>query len=139
MSICRDRHGRGRRGVLMPPTLPGSLTRSQFFDMLVIANARSIRKGFPSVADWEFAVEDVPPSDPAPWERQAPVLARTFTGRAGSGLKPRVVLYRIPLSVRASNRRDLAKIIRLALVDQIASALGIAPTDVDPGYDPNGF
>ncbi|MDK8098924.1 MAG: metallopeptidase family protein [Winkia neuii] len=139
MSIRRDRHGRGRRGILLSPQLPGALTRAQLFDRAVVANARSLAAGFPTISDWEFAVEDVPPSDPAPWERQIPVLARTFTGSRGSGLKPRVVLYRIPLSSRASNQKELTKLIRLVLVDQIASTLSIPPDEVDSDFDPNGF
>ncbi|KWZ73047.1 hypothetical protein HMPREF3198_01405 [Winkia neuii] len=50
-----------------------------------------------------------------------------------------MVLYRIPLSSRASNQKELTKLIRLVLVDQIASTLSIPPDEVDSDFDPNGF
>src|ERR1700710_1614204 len=65
----RDRHGRGIRGPLLPQALPLSLPRAERFDGLVLDAAERLdQRWSEQLAEVEFAVEDVPPSDPAPWE-----------------------------------------------------------------------
>ena len=62
----RDRHGRGLRGPLVPPHLPAWRTRAERFDELVVAAADDLARHCPQVGSIQFAVEEVPPSDPAP-------------------------------------------------------------------------
>ena len=84
------------------------------------------------LAGTEFAVEEVPPSSPAPWEHGAVPLGRYFP--ADAGLPPRVVVYRRPVVTRAVDEHDLADLVRDVLVEQVAHLLGHAPEDIDPEY-----
>ncbi|MDR1800194.1 MAG: metallopeptidase family protein [Bifidobacteriaceae bacterium] len=128
----RDRRGRGLRGPLMPPALPGALSRSQRFDEHVrAAMARLSRTWHKQLAGVEVAVEQVPPSDAARWEDSAP-LARAFP--AAAGLPARIVLYRAPIEARAQPGRDLGILVLDVLVEEVAQLLGRDPQDIDPGY-----
>lgn len=133
----RDRHGRGLRGPLAWPPVPAMATRAEEFDELVLDAATRIeqRLGKP-LGDAEFAVEDVPPSDPAPWESSDVPLGRLF---AAQGKMPaRIVVYRRPVETRATDPRELAALINDVVVEQAASLLGVDPRELDAGYDPDG-
>lgn len=84
------------------------------------------------LAGTEFAVEEVPPSAPAPWESGGVPLGRYFPSDAG--LSARIVVYRRPVVGRAADTADLADLVRDVLVEQVAHLLAKAPEDVDPGY-----
>lgn len=127
----RDAHGRGPRRPLLPSTLPGHRTRSEVFDELAADGAERLAERWS--ARWgnvEFGVEDVPPSDPAPWERGVP-LGRVFPGEYGA--PTRVVLYRRPLEQRAS-AEDLPGLVRDILAEQVGHVLSMRPDEVDPDY-----
>jgi predicted Zn-dependent protease with MMP-like domain len=133
----RDRHGRGLRGPMAWPPVPAMGTRAEQFDELVLDAATRIeqRLGRP-LGDAEFAVEDVPPSDPAPWESSDVPLGRLF---AAQGKMPaRIVLYRRPVETRAADSLELAALINDVVVEQVASLLGVDPRELDTGYDPDG-
>ncbi|MHB8187198.1 MAG: metallopeptidase family protein [Dermatophilaceae bacterium] len=133
----RDRHGRGLRGPMAWPPVPAMATRTEEFDELVLDAATRIeqRLGKP-LGDAEFAVEDVPPSDPAPWESSDVPLGRLF---AAQGKMPaRIVVYRRPVETRATDARELAALINDVVVEQVASLLGVDPRELDAGYDPDG-
>src|SRR5665647_2246217 len=99
----RGRHGRGLRGPMAWPPVPAMATRAEQFDELVLDAAARIeqRLGRP-LGDAEFAVEDVPPSDPAPWESSDVPLGRLFAAQgkmparqtAGPGAHPRTPTVR---------------------------------------------
>src|SRR5664280_1375816 len=75
----RDRHGRGQRGPMAWPPVPAMATRAERFDELVLdAAGRMEHHAGSAMGDLEFAVEDVPPSDPAPWESSDVPLGRLF-------------------------------------------------------------
>ncbi len=118
------------RGPLAHPPVPVMATRAQAFDDLVL----DIAHGFRGVlgrrwTDVEFAVEDVPPSDPAGWEDGVP-LARMWPAQ---GLLPaRIVLYRRPVEVAAQGV-ERAIIVHRVLIEQIALLLGVDPEEIDPG------
>ena len=133
----RDRHGRGLRGPMAWPAVPAMATRAEQFDELVLDAAARIeqRLGRP-LGDAEFAVEDVPPSDPAPWESSDVPLGRLF---AAQGKMPaRIVVYRRPVETRATDSRELAALVNDVVVEQAASLLGVDPRELDAGYDPDG-
>lgn len=129
----RDRRGRGPRGPLMPSTMPAFRTRAERFDDLVLDAVERLERRWTRQLDGtEFAVEDVPPSNPAPWEHGGVPLGRYFP--ADAGLPARIVVYRRPVESRASDPGDLADLVRDVVVEQVAHLLGRAPEDVDPGY-----
>lgn len=127
----RDRHGRGLRGPLLPPILPAWRTRAERFDELVTSAADDLARDWPQIARIQFAVEEVPPSDPAPWERGA-VLGRGFAAEPRAGLPARMVVYRRPVTSRAADEEELADLVRRVVVEQVALMLGRGPEEIDP-------
>jgi predicted Zn-dependent protease with MMP-like domain len=129
----RDRRGLGLRGTLLPTTAPAYRTRAERFDDLVLDAVEELERRWSRQMDGtEFAVEDVPPSGPAPWEHGGVPLGRYFP--ADAGLPARIVVYRRPLEARATDALDLADLVHDVVVEQVAHLLGRAPEDVDPGY-----
>ncbi|MEE1649595.1 metallopeptidase family protein [Brachybacterium sp. J144] len=128
----RDRHGRGRRFDLIPPHLPGYRTRREVFDDLVAESGATLAERFPRrLAHLRVLVEEVPPTDPAPWEDAAVLLGRALP--ATREHPPRAILYRRPIQTRCASEEDLEALVRQVLSEQVGSLLGIAPEDVDPG------
>jgi len=127
----RDRRGRGMRGPLAWPPVPAMLTRAERFDDLVLDSADRLRPLLGQrYAATEFAVEDVPPTDPAPWEAQEAPLGRLI---GPQGRTPhRVVVYRRPIEARARDEADLGDLIHSVVVEQVAALLGVPPSEVDP-------
>lgn len=121
----------------MPATVPAARTKAEIFDDLVLdAVERLERSHAKELSGVEFAVEDVPgeldgyESDVLE-DRQVP-LARLVPGRPGrQGVPPRIVLYRRPLELRASDRDGLADLVHDVLIEQVANLLGIDPDDLD--------
>ncbi|HEY3436784.1 MAG TPA: metallopeptidase family protein [Actinotalea sp.] len=129
----RDRRGRGIRGQVVPQTLPAYRTRAERFDDHVLAAVERLeRRWARQLEGTEFGVEEVPPSQPAPWEHGGVPLGRYFP--ADAGLPARIVVYRRPLETRSVDEADLADLVRDVLVEQVAHLLARAPEDVDPGY-----
>lgn len=116
------------------PPVPAMATRAEAFDELVLdAASRMEHHAGSALADVQFAVEDVPPSDPAPWESSDVPLGRLF---AAQGKMPaRIVVYRRPVETRTTDARELAALINDVVVEQVASLLGVDPRDLDAGYD----
>ncbi|PWH05148.1 hypothetical protein DEO23_13775 [Brachybacterium endophyticum] len=127
----RDRHGRGLRGELLPPHLPGHRSRREEFDDTVLEAARMLVEKYPRrLEHLEVAVEEVPMSDPAPWEESSVALGRAFP--ADRDHAPRVVLFRRPIQTRCALPGELELLVRQVLADQVGSLLHLAPEDVDP-------
>ena len=116
----------------MPPGMPATQTRGEKLlacvEMLERAWASELRKV-------EFAVEDIPPSEPAPWERGV-ALGRYFAADPVAGLGHRIVLYRRAIEARTDGPDQLREMIRDVVVEQVASLLGRPPEEIDPGYRP---
>lgn len=126
-----DRHRAVPRSPLLLPGHPGWRNRKQRFDELAIAIIHQLNSTNDRVADVEFAVEEVPPSDPSPWEPSV-ALGRSFPGH---GRVPgRVVLYRMPIITRARTRPELVHILRNVLVENLSQLLLIPPEDIDPKW-----
>ena len=120
----------------MPMSLPGYRTRAQRFDALVLDAVEVLeRRWAHQLEGVEFAVEEVPPSSPAPWETGVP-LGRYFPADVGQA--HRIVVYRRPLETRAQDAEDLADLVHQVVVEQVAHLLGRAPDDVDPDYGDYG-
>ncbi len=103
------------------------------FDDMVAAQIRRLNEAWPEmIQPVQFAVEDVPPSDPAPWEANHNVASRCFV--AAHGIPARIVLYRMPMQSHAHNRADLQLAIRDELVGRIAELYGRRPEEIDPEW-----
>jgi len=131
----RDRRGRGLRGPMIPASLPAARTRAERFDDIVLGVVERVERSWSAqLHGTEFAVEDVPPSDPAPWESAGVPLGRCFP--ADSGRPARIVVYRRPVEIRAVDLADLEDLARDVVVEQVAHLLGRHPEDIDPTYRP---
>lgn len=131
----RDRRGRGLRGPLVPPSLPGARTRAERFDDDVLEAVERLEKRWRAELEGvEFGVEDVPPSAPAPWESGAVPLGRYFPAEPAAGLSHRIVVYRRPIEARADTPRERTELVRDVVVEQVAHLLAREPEEIDPGY-----
>lgn len=125
----RDRRGRGIRGPLIPQIQPGYLTRTERFESHLLDIAALLEKKWGSKIDGlEFAVELVPPSDPAPWERWGVPLGRYFP--AEPGLSARVVVYRKPIENQSLDVLEVGELVRAVVMEQVATHLGVPIEDV---------
>ncbi len=126
------------RGPLLPREVPAWRSRSARFDELVLDAVERLERRWPDELDGiEFAVEDVPPSDPSPWEHDEVPLGRYFP--ADGTLPHRIVIYRRPLETRAVGGADLAALVLDVVVEQVAHLLRMPPEQVDPRYGSDGW
>jgi len=129
----RDRRGRGMRGPLLPMSVPAHRTRAERFDEHVLATVQRLEASWGrELTGTEFAVEDVPPSDPAPWEHGGVPMGRYFP--AESGQPGRILVYRRPVESRAVDAADLADLVRDVVVEQVAHMLARSPEEIDPHF-----
>ncbi|MGC5583288.1 metallopeptidase family protein [Ornithinimicrobium sp. W1679] len=127
MSRRRDRHGRGMRGPLAWPRVPVMTTAAARFDEMVLDAAETLERRLGHELGVELAVEDVPPSDPAPWEDGVP-LGRLFP--AERNLAARLVVYRRPVTHRAHDEPELAALVHEVMAEQLARMYGRDPEDL---------
>lgn len=125
----RDRHGRGARGPRLHPALPAWRTRKEQFYEEVVTAVTEMAAREAGIADIEFGIQDVPPSDPAEWESHDVVLARTFPRDRRRGLRDRIVVYRYPVLDRTTPE-ELPVAIRAILAERIADVLAVSPEDL---------
>jgi len=117
----------------MPHNLPAYRTRAEIFEDHVLAAVERLESRWGAeLHRTQFAVEDVPPSNPAPWERGGVPLGRCFP--AEPGLDATIVVYRRPVETRAVDAQDLAELVRGVVVEQVAHLLGRTPEEIDPAY-----
>ncbi|AFU04981.1 hypothetical protein NBRGN_058_00770 [Nocardia brasiliensis NBRC 14402] len=131
---------------MLPPTVPAWRTRGQKFDRLVLeAFAPLDTRWHDRLTKLDIAVDDVPKirplhPDSVTWPDEVvadgPVpLSRLIPAgvdRHGAATRARVVLFRKPLELRASDPDDLVDLLREVLVQQIATYLGVDPDVIDP-------
>ena len=110
--------------------LPRYRTRSGAFDDMVAAQIRRLNGAWPQlVKPVQFAVEDVPPSQPAPWEPEPSFASQCFP--ASHGIPARIVLYRMPIQSKSRSRMDLELAIRDEVVLRLAELYGRRPDEID--------
>jgi len=107
--------------------------RDRFDDRVLDAVERLEQRWADQLDGVEFAVEDIPPSDPAPWEHDEVPLGRFFP--AEGELPPRVVVYRRPVESRAPDGPEAGALVHDVVVEQVAHLLDVEPSAVDPRYD----
>lgn len=116
------------RGPLAWPRVPAMAPRSVRFDSHVLDAVEQLERRLErDLSGIEVAVEDVPPSDPAPWEQRVP-LGRSFPAQGRHA--PRVVVYRRPIESRAVSEPDLADLVDEVIAEQIAALIGLHPDDL---------
>jgi predicted Zn-dependent protease with MMP-like domain len=130
----RNRHGRGLRGELMLPTLPGYRTRSDRFDDFVLDSAQRLHDIWGKPLDGvRFAVEEIPPGleelvadgSPAPMGSYSPATAEDG---------PVITLYRRVVEHACSSREELQDLVHDVVVERTAEMLGVPPESLDPVY-----
>lgn len=132
--MYRNRHGRGIRTPMFGTRLPHYRTKQGSFDDIVAAQIRRLLIAWPQmVQPLQFAVEDVPVSEPAAWEERRVMLSQCFS--ASHGIPARIVLYRMPLQQRARSRYELQWLIHDELIRRIADLYGKHPEELDPSWD----
>lgn len=102
------------------------ISRSRSFDEAVLDAVAAFERRFDTLLDLEVATEDVPPTDPSPWEGRV-VMGRLFP--AVGGTQARVVLYRRPIETAAQTRAQIPLLIGEVVTEQLAAMLGIDPED----------
>lgn len=88
----------------------------------------------PGLRGTEFGVEEIPPSDPSPWEPRTVALGRAFPADRTTGVAARIVIYRRPVIARTEDPGDLPVMVGMVLAEEAAAMLGLNPWDVDPDY-----
>lgn len=130
----RDRRGRGLRGPLLPPGMPAARSRAELFEDSVLEAVEHLEQRWARQLEGvEFAVEDVPPSEPSPWER-GPAMGRSFAADPVAGLKPRIVLYRRVVEARCDGQGEIGELVHAVVVEQVARLLNTDPATIDPNY-----
>lgn len=129
----RNRHGRGMRTPLFGTHLPHYRTACGMFDSMVAAQIRRLQGAWkPLMRDIQFAVEDVPPTQPLAWQDNKRVQSQAFP--QAHGIPARIVLYRLPLCTHVSSRAELQYAIRDELVQRLAELYGRRPEEIDPDW-----
>ena len=109
------------------------VTRAERFDELVVAAAARVERAWGRpLPDFDLGVEEVPPSDPAPWEHEEVPLGRLFAAQ-GRELA-RIVLYRRPIETRAEAEGELELLVGEIVTEHVAALLGVDPQQLDPRF-----
>ena len=132
----RARHGRGRRGPLIPMHLPGYRSRPERFDDAVMASAQRLADLWPGrIEPIEFRILPVP-SDrlldlaQAAGDRVPLASSRPATAQR----RARITLYRSPLEQLAKNQVDLVDLVHQSIVHEVAELWASSRQEIDPDY-----
>ncbi|SEE65999.1 Zinicin-like metallopeptidase [Arthrobacter alpinus] len=134
----RDRHGRGLRGPLLPPALPGARTRSEKFEDLVVDSADRMRTLWPqAMADVEYLVEEVPDKLEALIASGVQAPLGKYEHAVGATAEtpaqpPSISIYRHPIEALCDTPAQVRELVHEVMVDQVAGLLNIDPDTVDP-------
>ncbi len=126
----KDTHGRGLRGIIIPPNLMGYRTKQKYFEQTIIDIAKKAQAKWPQITKIEFCTQNVPPSDPAPWEGNEIILGRTFDQDWTHNLPARIVLYKLPILARAKNKFEIKNILQDIICQQLSYILNISDKEV---------
>lgn len=156
--VARDRRGRGTRAPVLPNSVPAHTNPVTEFDRVVVAAYAELHTIWrKEVSELDVAVDEVPRILPRPtgphgqwadddltepnWPEEVtadgPVpLARLVPAgidRRGQPTRARLVLFRRPLQLRASEREDLIDLTREVLIQQLAIYLRVDETTIEEG------
>lgn len=82
----------------------------------------------------KYGVEDVPPSDPVLWERDAVVSSHDFGTDPHRGFDPRVAAHHHPLEQWARSIIELHEMVHVVVLEESVCLLGKHPEDIDPSW-----
>lgn len=144
---------------MLPSSAPAWRSRAERFDGLVLdALAPIDQRWHDKLRKLDIAVDEVPPvraddvrdAGSVTWppevvaEGAIPLARLVPAGVDGHGetTRARIVLFRRPLELRASQPEDLTDLLHEVLVEQVATYLGVDvatvdPDDPDPDPDPD--
>lgn len=144
--VRRDPHGRGPRGILLPD-LPRYRTRSQKFDAAVLEVYQDILESFADrLTGLDIAVDTVPRMRLEPgfaqWPEDVVADGEVPLGRlipagvddSGSPTRPRLIVFRRPVELRATTPVDVREFLRFVVVRLVAVYLNVTPETVDPAF-----
>jgi len=115
------------RGPLAWPRVPAMASRRDRFDEAVLDAVGAFERRWGSeLPELEVAVQDVPPTDPLPWEGRV-ALGRLFPAKGATAA--RMVIYRRPVEARAADSTEVATVVHDVVVEQLATMLGLDPED----------
>ncbi|HEX9229159.1 MAG TPA: metallopeptidase family protein [Arthrobacter sp.] len=130
----RNRHGRGLRGELMLPTLPGYRTRSDRFDDFVLDSAERLHDIWGKPLDGvRFAVDEIPPGLEQLVADRAPAPMGAYSP-ATPDEGPVITLYRRVVEQACGSREELQDLVHDVVVEYTAEMLGVPPESLDPVY-----
>lgn len=98
--------------------------RTRFDEAVLDAVAAFEHRYATTLIELEVATEDVPPTDPSPWEGRV-AMGRLFP--ATGAARARVVLYRRPIEAAADSAAQIPVLIGEVVTEQLAAMLGIDP------------
>ncbi|ABY24735.1 hypothetical cytosolic protein [Renibacterium salmoninarum ATCC 33209] len=130
----RDRHGRGLRGRLVLPPLPGARTRSERFDDLVVESADRLQDIWGGTLDRvQFAVDEIPGGlEELLALRQPAPMASLRSADKDSPVT--ITVYRRPIMQATEGDEELREAVHDSVVEQVAVLLNLTPESVDPAY-----
>lgn len=121
---------------------PETPTRRERFDRIVVDVVAAVDAGWrerlaPAGIDVhlvvDYAVEDTP-MVPDNWTPETVPLSSLV--RATERHPHRIVLFRRPVEHRCESREEVAELVHVLVVEQVAELLGLPPEDVNPDYEP---
>ncbi|HCM93482.1 metallopeptidase family protein [Glutamicibacter arilaitensis] len=134
----RNRHGRGRRGPLIPMHLPAYRSRPERFDDAVMASAQRLAQRWPGkIEKIEFLIDPVPSDkllDQASALGERVPLASSVP--AGARSPARIIIYRLPIEQIAGNTGELLDLVHQCVVHEVAQLWMKPISEVDPSYFP---
>ncbi|WP_458107104.1 metallopeptidase family protein [Arthrobacter sp. R3-55] len=130
----RNRHGRGLRGELMLPSLPGFRTRAERFDDMVLDSAERLQDMWGQQLDGVlFAVDEIPPNLEQLVAQGGPAPLGAYTP-GGRGEAPMITVYRRVVEQGSNTREELQDLVHDVVVEYTAEMLGVPPETLDPVY-----
>lgn len=142
-----DARGRGLRGPLLPPETPRWRSRAEAFDQAVLDAYAPIEERWrANLTHLDIAVDTVPRMhlDPAallPEEiaSDGPVplgrLIPAGVDERGRPTRPRIVIFRRPVELRALGPAETEELLARILVQLVAVHLNMPPGEIDPRWE----
>ncbi|MEU3331930.1 metallopeptidase family protein [Glutamicibacter creatinolyticus] len=134
----RRRHGRGRRGPLVPMHLPGYRTRPERFDDAVVASAQRLAERWGTAVEAiDFRIRPVPSGKllekaAASGDRVPLASSRTAT----PGRRARISIYRLPIEQIAESYPEVVDIVHQCVVHELSQLWMQSVHEIDPEYFP---